>query len=53
MNLLHLTSVFLVAAGVAYLMMLAGVSKSALEPKRRRRYCPSCGRAVESCSCAR
>jgi NADH pyrophosphatase NudC (nudix superfamily) len=39
--------------GVGYFMALAGVQKSALEWRRRRRICPSCGRHVEArvCSC--
>lgn len=54
MNPLHLTIVFLVAAGVAYLMMVAGVSKRALEWKRASRICPSCGRdAFRDCICRR
>ncbi|HKU56952.1 MAG TPA: hypothetical protein VJP41_08015 [Gaiellaceae bacterium] len=53
MNLLHLIELFLVVGGVAYLMMLAGMAKSALEPKRRRRICPSCGRPADNCRCRR
>ena len=53
MNLSHLIYVFLVAAGAAYLMIYAGLSKHALEPKRARRICPSCGRATHDCSCRR
>jgi len=37
------------------LMALAGLEKSALEPRRRRRKCPSCGRALEDgrgCACS-
>ncbi|HEY3549764.1 MAG TPA: hypothetical protein VGK69_01745 [Gaiellaceae bacterium] len=53
MNSLHLIELFLVVAGVAYLMMLAGVAKNALEPKRVRRTCPSCGRLTDDCRCRR
>jgi nitrate/TMAO reductase-like tetraheme cytochrome c subunit len=53
MNLLHLIEMFLVVGGVAYLMMLAGMTKSALEPKRARRFCPSCGRMTADCRCRR
>jgi hypothetical protein len=42
---------FLIAAGAAYLMIVAGMSKSALEPRRARRICPSCGLAMRDCSC--
>jgi hypothetical protein len=38
--------------GAALLMMLAGVQKSALEWRQRRRLCPSCGRDLRSgCAC--
>jgi hypothetical protein len=38
--------------GVAVLMMLTGVKKSALEWRQRRRLCPSCGRDLRSgCAC--
>jgi hypothetical protein len=41
------------AAG--FLMALAGVHKSALEWRNRRRVCPSCGRRLErgTCTCTR
>ena len=53
MHPLDLIDVFLLAAGVVYLMMLAGMGKSALEPKRTRRVCPSCGRLTGDCRCRR
>jgi hypothetical protein len=53
MNLLHVLFPFLVAAGVASLMMYAGVAKRALEPRRARRVCPSCGRQARDCTCRR
>ncbi len=37
--------------GIGYAMAFAGVSKNALEWKRRRRICPSCGRDGASCGC--
>jgi hypothetical protein len=40
------------AAGVGYLMVKAGLSKNALERRRRRRICPSCGHALEARVCA-
>ncbi|HYX89006.1 MAG TPA: hypothetical protein VE753_06525 [Gaiellaceae bacterium] len=41
------------SAGAALLMTLSGVRKNALEWKRRRRICPSCGRERRggACSC--
>lgn len=42
---------FLLVAVVVYLMMIAGVQKSALEWKRPTRPCPSCGRTASRCRC--
>jgi formate dehydrogenase maturation protein FdhE len=36
----------------AWLMMVAGLQKSALEQRRRRRVCPSCGRQIEARVCS-
>jgi formate dehydrogenase maturation protein FdhE len=36
---------------VGWLMMYAGVSKSALEWRRSRRTCPSCGRQIVARTC--
>jgi len=38
-------------AGVGLLMSWAGIQKSALEWKRRRRICPSCGREIHGRTC--
>jgi hypothetical protein len=40
------------AAGVGYLMVKAGLSKNALELRRRRRICPSCGREITGRRCS-
>jgi hypothetical protein len=50
----HIAVVAVLTAGVGYAMMLAGLQKSALELKRRRRMCPACGRELQRrvCSCA-
>jgi hypothetical protein len=37
--------------GAGWLMMVAGVQKSALEHRRRRRICPSCGREIQARVC--
>jgi hypothetical protein len=37
--------------GVGYLLTLAGLHKSVLELKRRRRICPSCGRQIQARTC--
>ena len=51
---LDLNIAVLVAAtcGVGYLMTVAGLSKSALELKRRQRVCPSCGRRIQARVCS-
>jgi hypothetical protein len=40
-------------AGVGVWMAVAGVEKNALEWRRRRRTCPSCGRAIHGRVCAK
>jgi hypothetical protein len=47
----HSLTLVLSAAGVGYLMVKAGLSKNALEPKHRRRICPSCGRVISGRRC--
>ena len=37
--------------GAGWLMMKAGLEKSALERRRQRRVCPSCGREIQSRVC--
>ena len=49
--LVHILYFGLVPLGVAYLMMLAGVHKRALDWKRVDRICPSCGRDAYRCRC--
>jgi hypothetical protein len=49
--LLHHAELFVLPLGVAWLMMLAGVQKNALEWRRRARICPSCDRDLERCRC--
>jgi hypothetical protein len=46
----HVVLLMALASGVAWLMMKAGLAKNALELKRRRPPCPSCGRH-NGCSC--
>jgi len=41
-----------VTLGVGCLMALAGLQKSALEWRRRRRICPSCGREIRARVCS-
>jgi hypothetical protein len=47
----HLAIAIVSTAGVGLLMSLAGLQKSALEWKRRRRTCPSCGHVVRGRAC--
>jgi NADH pyrophosphatase NudC (nudix superfamily) len=47
----HLTILLVSTAGVGVLMSFAGLQKSALEWKRRRRICPSCGRELRGRRC--
>jgi hypothetical protein len=49
----HIAMVAVVTLGVGYLMTVSGLQKSALELKRRRRICPSCGKHIHArrCSC--
>jgi hypothetical protein len=41
----------LISTGVGMLMILVGVRKSALEWRRRRRLCASCGREILGRDC--
>jgi hypothetical protein len=47
----HLVLLGAMTVGVGYLMAVAGVQKSALEWRRRRRRCPSCGRELRRGTC--
>ena len=40
-----------VSCAIGYLMTVAGLNKSALELKRRRRVCPSCGHEIQARVC--
>lgn len=48
----HVMTFVVVTLGAGWLMAYAGLSKSALELKRRRRICPSCGRQITSRVCS-
>ncbi|MGH3001193.1 MAG: hypothetical protein ACRDM1_00725 [Gaiellaceae bacterium] len=47
---LHVFLLMGLASGAAWLMMRAGLAKNALELRRKRAVCPSCGRH-DGCSC--
>jgi NADH pyrophosphatase NudC (nudix superfamily) len=51
----HIAVLFATSSAVGFLMMMAGVGKSALEWRQRRRTCPSCGRHLQrgACTCSR
>jgi hypothetical protein len=51
----NIAVIAVLSCGVGYLMVFAGVHKSALEWRRRRRTCPSCGRMIQAgvCGCTR
>jgi NADH pyrophosphatase NudC (nudix superfamily) len=48
---LHLVLLAVITLAVGYVMTVAGLQKSALEWKRRRRICPSCGREIQARVC--
>jgi hypothetical protein len=47
----HIAALAIVTVGVGWGMMVAGLQKNALEWRRRRRICPSCGRTIQSRVC--
>jgi hypothetical protein len=47
----HVVALLALTTGIGYVMALAGTSKNALEWRRRRRICPSCGRDTSACGC--
>jgi hypothetical protein len=48
---LHVAIVAVVTIGIGWVMMTAGLQKGALEFRRRRRVCPSCGREIRARVC--
>jgi hypothetical protein len=48
----HVMTLVIATLVVGWLMTVAGLQKSALELKRRRRICPSCGRSIEDRVCS-
>jgi formate dehydrogenase maturation protein FdhE len=47
----HLFTLIAATLAVGWMMAMAGLGKSALELKRRRRICPSCGRTINGTVC--
>ena len=48
----HIVTLVVLTLAVGWLMAVAGLQKSALEPRRRRRTCPSCGRRIDARVCS-
>jgi len=48
---LHIVTLAALTLGIGWVMMTAGLQKSALEWRRRRRICPSCGREISARVC--
>jgi hypothetical protein len=47
----HTASLAVMTLGVGALMTAAGLQKNALELRKRRRRCPSCGRQIDARVC--
>jgi hypothetical protein len=47
----HMATLAVVTLGAGWLMAQAGLQKSALEWRKQRRNCPSCGRQLHSRVC--
>ncbi len=47
----HVAIAAVATLGAGWLLMVAGLQKSALEPRRRKRVCPSCGREIRARVC--
>lgn len=48
----HVMTLAVATLGAGWLMTQAGLAKSALELKKRRRVCPSCGRHIDARVCS-
>jgi hypothetical protein len=47
----HVMTLAVTTLGAGWLMTVAGLQKSALELKKRKRVCPSCGRHIRARVC--
>jgi hypothetical protein len=47
----HTAATVVLTLGIGWVMTVAGLQKSALELKRRKRTCPSCGRHIAARTC--
>ncbi len=48
---LHIAILVVATLGTGWLMMQAGLQKNALELRRKRRICPSCGHEIRARVC--
>jgi formate dehydrogenase maturation protein FdhE len=48
----HVAIAVVSTLGAAWLMITAGLEKSVLERRQRRRVCPSCGREIQARVCS-
>jgi hypothetical protein len=48
----HVAIAAVATLGAGWLMMQAGLARSALELRRKKRVCPSCGREIHARVCA-
>jgi hypothetical protein len=48
----HVMTLAVATLAIGWLMAFAGLSKSALELRQRRRVCPSCGREIHQKVCS-
>lgn len=48
----HVAIAAVTTLGAAWLMIASGLQKNALERRRRRRVCPSCGREIQARTCS-
>ncbi|HZQ89101.1 MAG TPA: hypothetical protein VFA42_03760 [Gaiellaceae bacterium] len=48
---LHIAMLVILTIGIGWVMMSAGLQKSALEWRQRRRICPSCGHEIHARVC--
>lgn len=48
---LHIAMLVMLTVGIGWVMMKAGLQKSALEWRQKRRVCPSCGREMQTRVC--
>ena len=47
----QLVTLAALAMAIAWTMTFSGLAKNVLEPKRRKRVCPSCGRHISGAVC--